>query len=281
MTTIARKTFLITGGSSGLGRAFAKGALGAGHRVIGTVRKEEDAGTFAALAADRAYPLILDVTDFAAIPGAIADAERHVGPVEVLVNNAGYGHEGPLEESSMDDLQRQFAANVFGPVAMMKAVLPGMRKRRSGHIINVTSMGGFITMPGISFYCGSKFALEGISEAVGKEVAEFGIRVTALAPGQFRTNWAGRSMDRTPRSISDYDAVMDPIRAARQAKSGNQPGDPAKAAKALLAIVDAETPPVRLFLGEDALGVVVQKLGAMQAEIAAWDTLSRSTSFAS
>jgi NAD(P)-dependent dehydrogenase (short-subunit alcohol dehydrogenase family) len=282
VTTNNAKTFLITGVSSGLGRAFAEGALGAGHRVIGTVRNEGDADTFAALAAaSRAYPLILDVTDFAAIPAAVAEAERHAGAVEVLVNNAGYGHEGALEESSMDDLQRQFAANVYGPVAMMKAVLPGMRKRRSGHIVNVTSMGGFITMPGISFYCGSKFALEGISEALGKEVADFGIRVTALAPGQFRTDWAGRSMDRTPRSISDYDALMDPIRAARQAKSGNQPGDPAKAAQALLAIVDAETPPVRLFLGEDALGVVHQKLDAMKAEIAAWDALSRSTSFAS
>ena len=282
MATITAKTFLITGVSSGLGRAFAEGALGAGHRVIGTVRNEGDADTFAALAAaGRAYPLILDVTDFAAIPAAVAEAERHAGAVEVLVNNAGYGHEGVLEESSMDDLQRQFAANVYGPVAMMKAVLPSMRTRRSGHIVNVTSMGGFITMPGISFYCGSKFALEGISEALGKEVADFGIRVTALAPGQFRTDWAGRSMDRTPRSISDYDAVMDPIRAARQAKSGNQPGDPAKAAQALLAIVDAETPPVRLFLGEDALGVVHQKLDAMKAEIAAWDVLSRSTSFAS
>ncbi|TPG48205.1 oxidoreductase [Sphingomonas glacialis] len=281
MASITAKTFLITGVSSGLGRAFAEAALNAGHRVIGTVRKEEDADTFAALAAGRAHPLILDVTDFAAIPGAVAEAELHAGPVEVLVNNAGYGHEGALEESSMGDLQRQFAANVYGPVAMMKAVLPGMRKRGSGHIINVTSMGGFITMPGISFYCGSKFALEGISEALGKEVAALGIRVTALAPGQFRTDWAGRSMDRTPRSISDYDAVMDPIRAARQAKSGNQPGDPAKAAQALLAIVDAETPPIRLFLGTDALGVVDQKLGAMTAEIAAWDALSRSTSFAS
>jgi NAD(P)-dependent dehydrogenase (short-subunit alcohol dehydrogenase family) len=282
VATITAKTFLITGVSSGLGRAFAEGALGAGHRVIGTVRNEGDADTFAALAAaGSAYPLILDVTDFAAIPAAVAEAERHAGAVEVLVNNAGYGHEGVLEESSMDDLQRQFAANVYGPVAMMKAVLPGMRKRRSGHIVNVTSMGGFITMPGISYYCGSKFALEGISEALGKEVTDFDIRVTALAPGQFRTDWAGRSMDRTPRSIPDYDAVMDPIRAARQAKSGNQPGDPAKAAQALLAIVDAETPPVRLFLGEDALGVVHQKLDAMNAEIAAWDALSRSTSFAS
>jgi len=154
-----------------------------------------------------------------------------------------------------------------------------MRARRAGHIINVTSMGGFITMPGITFYCGSKFALEGISEALGKEVAGLGIRVTALAPGQFRTDWAGRSMDRTPRSIGDYDAVMDPIRSARQAKSGNQPGDPAKAAQAVLRLVEADTPPVRLFLGEDALGLVDHKLDAMRAEMTAWNALSRSTSF--
>jgi NAD(P)-dependent dehydrogenase (short-subunit alcohol dehydrogenase family) len=279
MAVAASKTFLITGVSSGLGRAFAEGALAAGHRVVGTVRRAEDAETFAAQAQGRAHPLVLDVTDYAAIPAAVAEAEQRAGAIDVLVNNAGYGHEGVLEESSMDDLQRQFAANVFGPVAMTKAVLPGMRERRRGHIVNVTSMGGFITMPGIAYYCGSKFALEGISEALGKEVASFGIRVTALAPGQFRTDWAGRSMDRTPRSIADYDAVMDPIRAGRQAKSGNQPGDPAKAAQALLALVEADNPPVRLFLGADALGLVEDKLDAMKAEIGAWDELSRSTSF--
>jgi NAD(P)-dependent dehydrogenase (short-subunit alcohol dehydrogenase family) len=273
------KTFLITGVSSGLGQAFATAALADGHRVIGTVRRPADAETFGA--AERAFPLVLDVTNYAAIPEAVHVAEQEAGPVDVLVNNAGYGHEGVLEESSIDDLQRQFAANVFGPVAMIKAVLPGMRKRRGGHIVNVTSMGGFITMPGITFYCGSKFALEGISESLGKELAPFGIHVTALAPGQFRTDWAGRSMDRTPRSISDYDAVMDPIRAARQAKSGHQPGDPGKAAQALLRLIEAGNPPARLFLGEDALGLVAAKLDQMEAEIAAWNALSRSTSFAS
>jgi len=272
------KTFLITGVSSGLGRAFAMGALAAGHRVIGTVRRLEDAEAFGTSA--RSFPLLLDVTNYAAVPEAVQKAERDAGPIDVLVNNAGYGHEGALEESSMDDLQRQFAANVFGPVAMIKAVVPGMRARRRGHIVNVTSMGGFITMPGIAFYCGSKFALEGISEALGKELQSFGIHVTALAPGQFRTDWAGRSMDRTPRSISAYDAVMDPIRAARQAKSGKQPGDPDKAAQVLLKLVEAENPPTHLFLGEDALGLVTQKLEDMKQEIAAWETISRSTSFA-
>jgi len=272
------KTFLITGVSSGLGKAFAEGALAAGHTVIGTVRSGEAAATFRSLS-ERAHPLLLDVTDFDAIPAAVAKAEAEIGPIDVLVNNAGYGHEGVLEESPLDDLKRQFDANVFGPVAMIKAVLPGMRARRAGHIVNVTSMGGFITMPGITYYCGSKFALEGISEALGKEVKALGIRVTALAPGQFRTDWAGRSMDRAPRSIADYDAVMDPIRAARQAKSGTQPGDPAKAAQALLALVAAEQAPVRLYLGDDALKLVGDKMEDMKREIAPWESVSRSTSF--
>ncbi len=276
--TVHSKTILITGVSTGLGRAFAAGALAAGHRVIGTVRKAADAEAFGA--AEGAFPLLLDVTDYAAIPDAVAKAEREAGPIDVLVNNAGYGQEGVLEESSLEDLERQFAANVFGPVALIKAVLPGMRARRRGHIVNVTSMGGFVGVPGVSFYCGSKFALEGVSESLGKEVAGFGIHVTALAPGQFRTDWAGRSMDRAPRSIADYDAVMDPLRAARQAKSGNQQGDPEKAAAALLKLISAENPPTRLFLGEDALGLVAGKLDQMKAEMAEWDEVSRSTAFA-
>ena len=275
-----QKVFLITGVSTGLGRAFAEGALAAGHRVIGTVRHDADMPAFTALAPERAHAVRLDVTDFDAVPAVVAEAERDIGPIDVLVNNAGYGHEGILEESSLDDMRRQFDANVFGAVAMIKAVLPGMRVRRSGHIVNVTSMGGFITMPGIASYCGSKFALEGISEALGKEVKHLGIYVTALAPGQFRTDWAGRSMVRAERSIADYDVVMDPIRAARQAKSGNQPGDPAKAAQALLELVAAENPPVRLFLGADALNVVEAKMESMKAEIAAWEATSRSTDFA-
>jgi NAD(P)-dependent dehydrogenase (short-subunit alcohol dehydrogenase family) len=275
---IGKRSFLITGVSSGLGRAFGQAALAAGHRVVGTVRRQYDGDAFAASGPD-AHPLLLDVTDYDAIPAAVAAAEKLVGPIDVLVNNAGYGHEGALEESSIVELQQQFAANVFGAVAMMKSVLPGMRQRRHGHIINVTSMGSFITMPGISFYCGSKFALEGISESLGKEVRAFGIHVTSLAPGQFRTEWAGRSMQRTPRSIADYDSVMDPIREARLAKSGKQPGDPQKAAQAMLELVASDNPPAHLFLGEDALTLVNQKMDTLRAEMAAWDTLSRSSSF--
>ncbi len=176
-------------------------------------------------------------------------------------------------------MRRQFDVNVFGAVAMIKAVLPSMRKRRSGHIINVTSMGGFITMPGIAYYCGSKFALEGISETLAQEVKGFGIKVTAVEPGSFRTDWAGRSMVRSDRSIADYDALFDPVRRAREDKSGRQNGDPAKAAQVLLQLVAMEKPPVHLLLGTDALKLVRAKLDALGAEIAAWEDVTRSTDF--
>jgi short-subunit dehydrogenase len=199
--------------------------------------------------------------------------------VDVLVNNAGDGHEGIMEESPLDEMRRQFDVNVFGAVAMMKAFLPLFRARRRGHIVNITSMGGFITMPGIAYYAGSKFALEGISEVVGKEVQQFGVHVTAVAPGSFRTDWAGRSMVRAERSIADSDALMDPIRAGRQAKSGRQAGDPAKAAQVLLALVAQRDPPVHLLLGTDALALVRAKLDTMAAEITRWEGVSTSTDF--
>ncbi|ASR44144.1 short-chain dehydrogenase/reductase [Xanthomonas citri pv. mangiferaeindicae] len=270
------KTLLITGVSSGFGRALAQAALVAGHRVVGTVRSSQARQTFEALGPG-AVGRVLDVTDFDTIPGLVDAIEADIGPLDVLVNNAGYGQEGVLEESPLDALRRQFDVNVFGAVAMVKAVLPGMRRRRRGHIVNITSMGGFITMPGIAYYCGSKFALEGISETLGKEVASLGIHVTAVAPGSFRTDWAGRSMVRTPRSIADYDALFDPIRETRQSRSGHQPGDPAKAARAILAMLDAPRPPTHLLLGSDALELVRGKLAALEAELAAWETVTRST----
>ncbi|KRA35808.1 short-chain dehydrogenase [Rhodanobacter sp. Root627] len=271
------KTLLITGVSSGFGRAIAQEALAAGHRVVGTVRNAEARQSFEALAAARAFARILDVTDFDAIDSVIAEVEADIGPVDVLVNNAGYGHEGVMEESPLEDMRRQFDVNVFGAVAMMKAVLPYMRGRRRGHILNITSMGGFITMPGIAYYCGSKFALEGISDTLGKEVAAFGIAVTAVAPGSFRTDWAGRSMLRTPRSIADYDALFDPIRKGREEKSGKQLGDPRKAARTMLAIIDSDSPPSHLLLGSDALELVREKLATSAAEIDKWEAVTRST----
>lgn len=268
---------LITGVSSGFGRALAQQALLAGHRVVGTVRNETDRQVLEALAPGRAFGRLLDVTDTAAINALVADIETNIGSIDVLVNNAGYGHEGILEESTHAELRQQFEVNVFAPAALIKAVLPHMRARRRGHILNITSMGGFITMPGIAWYCGSKFALEGISEVLGKEVAPFGIHVTAIAPGSFRTDWAGRSMVRAPRSIDDYDALFDPIRSAREAKSGHQPGDPVKAAQAMLQVIDSDAPPRHLLLGSDALQLVRAKLASMAGSIDAWEQLSRST----
>ncbi|MET0226001.1 MAG: oxidoreductase [Dokdonella sp.] len=275
------KILLITGVNSGFGRAFAEAALAAGHRVIGTVRSENAAAAFAQLAPGRAHPLLLDVTDTDAIEPALETMQREIGPIDVLINNAGYGHEGILEESALGEMRRQFDVNVFGAVAMIKAVLPSMRRRRSGHIINITSMGGFITLPGLAYYCSSKFALEGITETLAQEVAGFGIKVTAVEPGSFRTDWAGRSMVRAERSIADYDALFDPIRAAREAKSGKQNGDPQRAAHAVLALLDLERPPVHLLLGSDALQLVRQKLDGLREEIDTWEALSRSTDFQS
>jgi NAD(P)-dependent dehydrogenase (short-subunit alcohol dehydrogenase family) len=271
------KRLLITGVSSGFGRALAQEALAAGHRVVGTVRSAQTKQDFEALSIDRAFARILDVTEFDAIDGVVAEIESNVGPIDVLVNNAGYGHEGILEESPLSEMRRQFDVNVFGAVAMMKAVLPFMRERRRGHVLNITSMGGYITMPGIAYYCGCKFALEGISDALAKEVQPFGFAVTAVAPGSFRTDWAGRSMTRTPRSIPDYDAIFEPVREARIEKSGKQLGDPAKAARAMLAVIDADQPPAHLLLGSDALQLVRSKLSAAASELCAWEHVTVST----
>ncbi|WP_321797582.1 oxidoreductase [Burkholderia sp. BCC1988] len=268
---------LITGVSSGFGRALAQAALAAGHTVVGTVRSEAAKRAFEVLSPHAAIGRVLDVTDFERIDGVVAAIESSVGPVDVLVNNAGYGHEGIMEESPLSEMRRQFDVNVFGAVAMMKAVVPFMRARRRGRILNITSMGGHITMPGIAYYCGSKFALEGISDTLGKELEPFGIAVTAVAPGSFRTDWAGRSMTRTPRSIADYDALFDPIRHAREENSGRQLGDPAKAARAMLAVIEADHPPAHLLLGSDALRLVRAKWSALEDDMCAWEAVTVST----
>jgi NAD(P)-dependent dehydrogenase (short-subunit alcohol dehydrogenase family) len=270
-------TFLITGVSTGLGRAFAEGALAAGHKVIGTLRKESEAAAFSALAPGRSFGRLLDVTHTGELAAFVDQVEKEIGPVDVLVNNAGYGHEGTVEESSLEELRQQMEVNFFGAVAMIKAVLPHMRPRRKGHIVNVTSMGGIITMPGIAFYHASKFALEGLSESLGKEVAGLGIHVTAVEPGGFRTDWAGRSMVRVERKIADYDEVFEPLRERRKGYHGKQKGDPARAATALLALVDMPEPPLHLLLGSDAKKLVADKLEALRAELAAHDALTLST----
>jgi NAD(P)-dependent dehydrogenase (short-subunit alcohol dehydrogenase family) len=277
MTTTPRTIFL-TGVSSGLGRALAHRAVAVGHVVVGTVRGPADAEAFAALG-ERAHPFVLDVTDDAAVVAAVEETERSIGPIDAVVANAGYGVEGTVEETSMDELRRQFDVNVFGAVATIKAVLPHMRARRAGHVVTITSMAGLITMPGLAYYHGSKYALEGITESLGKEVGPLGVHVTAVAPGSFRTDWAGRSMVRTESALPDYEEVFGPVRAARRAADGNQLGDPDTAADAILRMLDVPEPPAHLVLGSDALRLVAAGRAAFDADLAAWDELSRSTDF--
>ena len=272
------KTFLITGVSSGLGRAFAVGALEAGHTVVGTVRRRADLDAFQALAPN-AHGRLLDVTDEKAVFATVKDVESTVGPIDVVIANAGYGLEGIFEETPLSQLRAQFETNVFGVAATLQAVLPYMRQRRGGHLMAVTSMGGLMAPAGLTAYCGSKFALEGLLESLGKEVAGFGIHVTAIEPGSFRTDWAGRSMRRADRSIADYDDVFTPIRQARRQASGHQLGDPAKAAVAVLQVLDSTDPPRHLVLGSDALRLIGAARQTVDQEIGKWESLSRTTDF--
>ncbi len=273
-------TLFITGVSSGLGRAFATEALAAGHTVVGTVRNRADADAFETLQAGRAHARLLDVTDDAAVVETVADIERTAGPIDVVIANAGYGVEGIFEETPLSELRAQFATNVFGVAATLQAVLPYLRSRRRGHLMAVTSMGGLMAVPGMSAYCASKFAVEGLLESIAQEVAGLGIHVTAIEPGSFRTDWAGRSMTRAQRSITDYDALFDPIRQARITASGNQLGNPRKAGQAVLAILDEAAPPRHLVLGSDALRLVRSARAAVDRDIDQWEKLSRSTDFA-
>lgn len=271
--------FLITGASSGLGRATAHRALDAGHTVIGTVRTKTAADEFAALAPGRSHARILDVARFGDARAVAEDVERTVGPIDVLIAAAGYGHEGTVEESTMDEWRRQFDVNVFGAVAVIQAVLPGMRARRAGHIITITSVGGLIAAPTLGVYNGSKFALEGITRALAAEVASLGIRVTAVEPGAFRTDWSGRSMHRATRTVSDYDDLVGPISAARAGFDGRQPGDPDKAADVLLRLIELPEPPTQVLLGPDAHRAVTAALAGYGAEIEKWRDLTFSTDF--
>jgi NAD(P)-dependent dehydrogenase (short-subunit alcohol dehydrogenase family) len=270
------KTFFITGANSGFGLAIASAAVQAGHKVIGTVRSQASRAALAE-ALPEVQTVTCDVTEFDRIADVVRQAEEEHGPVDVLINNAGYGHEGVLEESPIEEMRRQFDVNVFGAVAVAKAFLGPFRQRRRGFIVNVTSMGGMITMPGIAYYCGSKFALQGISEVMRAEMAPFGVHVTAVCPGSFRTDWAGRSMVRTERAIADYDALFDPIREARQAKSGQQLGDPGKLAAAVLTLVESDNPPPQLLLGSDSLSLVSARIERLQQEIENWKSLTVST----
>jgi NAD(P)-dependent dehydrogenase (short-subunit alcohol dehydrogenase family) len=270
---------MITGVSSGFGRAVAEAALALGDRVIGTVRTSDAKAAFEAIAPGRAVAMILDVTDEAAVHAAISAAEAWTGGIDILVNNAGYGLVGGVEEASMAEIRAQFEVNVFGAIAVIQAILPFMRGRRAGRILNITSVSGLVGWPSLGIYSGSKFALEGICETLAQEVAPLGIKVTMIEPGGFRTEFSKGSRVRTARTIDDYDATVGQSRRILADHAGHEKGDPAKAALAILKIAAESAPPLRLLLGADALGHVDLKFAAQKAEIDAWRELSQSTDF--
>jgi NAD(P)-dependent dehydrogenase (short-subunit alcohol dehydrogenase family) len=273
------KTWFITGVSSGFGRALAETLVSRGERVVGTLRNEDQRAQFEALSPGKSFGYLLDFRDHDAVHRVVAQTEEEVGTIDVLVNNAGYGYEGSVEEATPEAIRAQFDVNLFGAVSVLQAVLPFMRNRRAGHILNVTSMGGLMTFPGVGVYNASKFALEGINEALASEVRQFGIKVTAIEPGAFRTDWAARSMTRAGRTISDYASLLEPISASRAARSGKQPGNPARAALAMIKVVESEHPPVHLLLGTDAVKFVREKIATLTKEIDDWESLSLSTDF--
>ena len=271
--------WFITGCSTGFGRELAKLVLDRGGRAVVTARDKAAIEDLARPHGDRALPLSLDVIDDDEILAGVTAAERHFGRIDVLVNNAGYGYQSSIEEGVPEEIRAQFEANVFGLFAMTRAVLPGMRGRRRGHIINVTSVAGFCGFPSSGYYAASKHAVEGFSDALSREAAPLGIKVTCVAPGPFRTDWAGRSLKQTANGIPDYAATVGARLAQTAEKSGTQAGDPARAAEAMMALVAEANPPLHLVLGEWGHDAVVKKLKDSLAEIEGRRSTALATDF--
>lgn len=271
--------WFITGVSGGLGRVLAQAALDRGDRVAGTVRGVDDAEAFNDLAPGRSFAFVADVTHPDAVRAAVDEAIASLGHLDVVVNNAGYGLFGAVEELSDEEVRAQFDANVFGVWNVLRAVLPHLRARRAGHIVQMSSVAGLAASGGGGAYSASKFALEGMSEALAFEVAPFGIAVTLVEPGAFRTAFAGGSARVAARSIDDYASGAAAQRERLAALDGRQPGDPLKAAQAILKAVDAEAPPLRLLLGDDALRRARSKAASIEREADAWEETTRATSF--
>ena len=274
------RTWLITGVSSGFGLAIAEAALALGDKVVGTVRTAAAKASFDAIAPGLGIAMLMDVTDEAAVHATVAAAEDWTGGIDILVNNAGYGLVGGVEEASLAEIRAQFEVNVFGAVAVLQAVLPFMRARKAGRILNITSVSGLVGWPSLGLYSGSKFALEGICETLAMEVAPLGIKVSMIEPGGFRTEFAKGSRIYAARLIGDYDGTVGNSKRIMAEHSGHEHGDPAKAARAILRVAAEAEPPLRLLLGNDALGYVDHKFGAQLAEIEAWRPVSKDVDFA-
>ncbi|MBA1157575.1 oxidoreductase [Microvirga mediterraneensis] len=271
--------WFITGCSTGFGRELAQLVLKRGWRAIVTARDVERVQDLTRGYEDRALALPLDVTRNDDIAAAVKAAEERFGAIDVLVNNAGYGYQASIEEGDDAEIRAQFETNVFGLAAMMRAVLPGMRARRHGHIVNISSQAGFIGYPGSGYYAATKHAVEGLSDALAKEVAPLGIKVTCVEPGPFRTDWAGRSLQQRRPTISDYQGTVGARLETTANYSGKQPGDPARAAQAIIKAVEAQDPPKHLVLGAIALDGIRQKLRETLAEIEDWAETSRGADY--
>jgi NAD(P)-dependent dehydrogenase (short-subunit alcohol dehydrogenase family) len=264
-----QRVWFITGCSTGFGHELAKLCLAQGEKVVVTAR---DVSKVADLAQNQpnALALALDVTDPTQVKSAIGTAEQKFGRIDVLVNNAGYGYMAAVEEGEDDAVRGMFDANFFGLASVTRAVLPGMRSRKSGHIINISSVAGLVGFPGSGYYAATKFAVEGLSEALSKEVAPLGIKVTVVEPGPFRTDFAGRSLQMPQTEIADYAATAGARRQQIASYSGQQPGDPVRAAQAIITVVQSENPPLHLLLGKPGLGFVEEKLAALHKDIDTW-----------
>ena len=279
MTAYQQRIWLITGASSGFGRAIAEATLAAGDTVVAAARRPDAVADLVESTPDRVTPLQLDVTDPDRIAAAVAEVLDRHGRIDVLVNNAGRGVIGAVEETTNDELRDLMDLHFFGPAALTRAVLPHMRERGSGAIVQMSSMGGRFTFPGAGAYSATKFALEGWSEALAKEVDQFGIRVLIVEPGAFRTSFNGSGALQISEAIADYDELIGPVRSGMAEDDGSQPGDPAKAAEAILQAVDSPEPPLRLALGNDAVDSISNALDEAKAELAAWERVGRATVF--
>ncbi len=272
-------TWFITGCSTGIGRELAKAVLASGNNAAVTARNPAAIQDITAEHGSTALALGLDVTKKAEIAQAVAATEARFGAIDVLVNNAGYGFRGAVEEADDEEIRQVFDTNFFGLVAVTQAVLPGMRGRRRGHIMNISSTGGRIGNPGSGFYSATKFAIAGLSDALRKELKPLGIHVTVVEPSGFRTDFAGRSLQQSKRVIDDYDSTAGARRKERINSHGRQPGDPARAAAALIQIAQSESPPFRLALGRAAVTRIRAELESHIKEIDAWSELSNGADF--
>jgi NAD(P)-dependent dehydrogenase (short-subunit alcohol dehydrogenase family) len=272
------RVWFITGSSTGFGRELAEEALAQGHRVVATARRPETLADLVQKYPQTARAVRLDVTKPEEVRAAVDEAVEAFGRIDVLVNNAGYGLIGALEEVSDEQLRRQFETNFFGAANVLRAALPVLRRQRSGHVLNFSSVGGLVSFPAASPYTATKFALEALSESLAQEVAHLGVKVTIVEPGAFRTDFNGRSLDAPQNRIADYAATEQFLNWLR-ANDGQQPGDPRKAARAVIKAVESANPPLRLPLGADAVGAIEAKLEAVKKEIGEWRQVAVDTAY--